>query len=83
LFICIQFQILTKDGSLVKTLLTKEDGIRRPQSLAINHSGDKLFVTNSPPYKSDMLLLFDLEYAKVTEDNQIYKKKKSVTCSIT
>lgn len=66
----------------MKTLLTKQDGIHRPQSLTINHSRDKIIVTNSPPYKSDFIQLFDLEYVEVNGVDE-KKAKKSSTCTIT
>ncbi|VDI77518.1 Hypothetical predicted protein [Mytilus galloprovincialis] len=77
-----EIKVLTKDGKFVKTLLNKEDGIRRPQAIAVNHSGDKLIVANSPPYSSDVLLLFDLEYKKTDDTKTSSKKTTSSLCTL-
>lgn len=62
LFLIIQ--VISLDGKEVKTLLTREDGIQRPQCVTINSTGDKLLVSSCPPYNNDYVSIFDLTYKK-------------------
>lgn len=57
-------QVISLDGKEVKTLLTREDGIQRPQCVTINSTGDKLLVSSCPPYNNDYVSIFDLTYKK-------------------
>lgn len=88
LYTCFNIQVISLDGKEVRTLLTREDGIQRPQSVAINSTGDKLLVSSCPPYNNDYVSIFDLKYKKgerrrpVTAQPVVRAHKQSDLCSV-
>nr|XP_022320261.1 uncharacterized protein LOC111122685 [Crassostrea virginica] len=81
-------KVISLDGKEVRTLLTREDGIQRPQSVAINNTGDKLLVSSCPPYNNDYVSIFDLKYKKgerrrpVTAQPVVRAHRQSDLCSV-
>ncbi|XP_062568287.1 uncharacterized protein LOC134230474 [Saccostrea cucullata] len=81
-------KVISFDGEEVKTLLTKEDGIQRPQCVAINRTGDKLLVSSCPPYNNDFVSIFDMTYKKkekkrpVSVGSAVRRNRQSELCSI-
>ncbi|KAK3107248.1 hypothetical protein FSP39_010195 [Pinctada imbricata] len=76
-------QVFTLHGDFMKTILSHDDEIRRPQVVTINNTGDKLLVAMAPPYHNDCIKIFDLKYQKKDAVHKTEKQnQKGTSCFV-